>query len=156
MHPLLARQLKRLGLDGGHPAPSPEVWGELLERISRSYQEADQGHALLERSLALSSEEMRNLYAQLKQSSETQLAQERNKLQAVLHALGDGLCVVDALWKIQMMNHQAEQLFGETAQVLVGRPVYRMISGARGVSRGVFDHRCHAAYTCFGRALSYG
>ncbi len=128
MHPLLARQLKRLGLDGGHPAPSPEVWGELLERISRSYQEADQGHALLERSLALSSEEMRNLYAQLKQSSETQLAQERNKLQAVLHALGDGLCVVDALWKIQMMNHQAEQLFGETAQVLVGRPVYRMIS----------------------------
>ncbi len=128
MHPLLARQLKRLGLDGEHPAPSPEVWGELLERISRSYLEADQGHALLERSLALSSEEMRNLYAQLKQSSETQLAQERNKLQAVLHALGDGLCVVDAAWKIQMMNHHAEQLFGESAQALLGRPVYRMIS----------------------------
>lgn len=128
MHPLLTRQLKRLGLDGEHPAPSPAVWGELLERISRSYLEADQGHALLERSLALSSEEMRNLYAQLKQSSETQLAQERNKLQAVLHALGDGLCVVDAAWKIQMMNHQAEQLFGEPAHVLVGRPVYRMIS----------------------------
>ncbi|MGE0471818.1 MAG: ATP-binding protein [Nitrospira sp.] len=128
MHPLLARQLKRLGLVEKHPAPSPEIWGELLERISRSYQEADQGHSLLERSLALSSEEMRNLYAQLKQSSETQLAQERNKLQAVLHALGDGLCVVDAFWKIQMMNHQAEQLFGEADQALVGRPVYRMIS----------------------------
>ncbi|MDH4082149.1 MAG: ATP-binding protein [Nitrospira sp.] len=128
MHPLLARQLKRLGLDGEHPVPSPAVWGELLERISRSYLEADQGHALLERSLALSSEEMRNLYAQLKQSSETQLAQERNKLQAVLHALGDGLCVVDAAWKIQMMNQQAELLFGESAQALLGRPVYRMIS----------------------------
>ncbi|NJN69624.1 MAG: PAS domain S-box protein [Nitrospira sp.] len=128
MHSLLARQLKRLSLDGEYPPPSPEVWGELLERISRSYQEADQGHALLERSLAFSSEEMRNLYAQLKQSSETQLAQERNKLQAVLHALGDGLCVVDAEWKIQMMNHQAEQLFGEPAQALVGRPAYRMIS----------------------------
>ncbi len=128
MHSLLARQLKRLGLDQGHSPPTSKAWGELLERISQSYLEADQGHALLERSLALSSDEMQNLYAQLKHSSETQLARERNKLQAVLHALGDGLCVVDAAWKIQMMNHQAEQLFGEPAQVLVGRPVYRMIS----------------------------
>ncbi|MDH5740349.1 MAG: ATP-binding protein [Nitrospira sp.] len=128
MHPLLARQLKRLDLDGESPPASSEVWGELLERVSRSYLEADQGHALLERSLALSSEEMRNLYAQLKQSSETQLAQERNKLQAVLHALGDGLCVVDAAWKIQMMNHQAEQLFGESSLTLLDRPAYRMIS----------------------------
>jgi PAS domain S-box-containing protein len=128
MHPLLARQLKRLGLDEGHPPSLPEVWGELLEKISRSYVEADQGHALLERSLALSSEEMQNLYAQLKQTSETQLAQERNKLQAVLHALGDGLCVVDSAWKIQMINYQAELLLGEAAHALVDRPVYRMIS----------------------------
>lgn len=90
--------------------------------------EADQGHALLERSLALSSKEMQDLYAQLKQTSETQLAQERNKLQAVLHALGDGLCVVDAAWKIQMMNPHAEQLLGEAAHALGDRPVYRMIS----------------------------
>ena len=128
MHPLLARQLKRVGLDQEHPPPTSEVWGEILERISQSYLEADQGHALLERSLALSSEEMQNLYAQLKQTSETQLAQERNKLQAVLQALGDGLCVVDSAWKIQMVNHQAELLFGKAAQTLVDCPVYRMIS----------------------------
>lgn len=128
MHPLLARQLKRLGLDEQHPPPSLEAWSELLERIDRSYLEADQGHALLERSLALSSKEMQDLYAQLKQSSDTQLAQERNKLQAVLQALGKGLCVVDSAWKIQMVNQQAEQLFGRTAQDLVGRPVYRMIA----------------------------
>jgi PAS domain S-box-containing protein len=128
MHALLVRQLKRLGLDEVNVPSSAEVWGELLAKISRSYVEADQGHALLERSLALSSEEMQNLYAQLKQTSETQLAHERNKFQAVLHALGDGLCVVDAGWKIQMVNPQAERLFGEPAQTLVGRPVYRMIS----------------------------
>ena len=128
MHPLLTRQLKRLGLDPQHSPATAEVWGQILERISQSYVEADQGHALLERSLALSSEEMQNLYAQLKQTSETQLAHERNKLQAVLHALGDGLCVVDAQWKIQMVNHHAEQLLGETAQALVDRPAYRMIS----------------------------
>lgn len=127
MHPLLARQLKRLGLDEGHP-PSPMVWEELLKRIDRSYLEADQGHALLERSLALSSAEMQELYAQLKQNSETQLEQERNTLRTVLQSLGDGLCVVDAEWKIQMVNPHAELLFGETSHTLMGRSVYRMIS----------------------------
>ncbi len=127
MHPLLARQLKRLGLDEAHP-PSPVVWDELLKKIDQSYVEADQGHALLERSLALSSTEMQELYAQLKQTSDTQLAQERKKLQTVLHSLGDGLCVVGAEWKIQMVNHQAEVLLGEPADVLLDRPVYRMIS----------------------------
>lgn len=128
MHPLLIRQLKRVGLDQEHPPQTAEAWGDILERISQSYLESDQGHALLERSLALSSEEMRNLYAQLKQTSETQLGQERNKLQAVLHAMGDGLCVVDSSWKIQMVNQQAELLFGKAAEALVGCPVYRMIS----------------------------
>jgi PAS domain S-box-containing protein len=130
MHPLLARQLKRLSLDEQHPPPSGEAWSELLERIDRSYLEADQGHALLERSLALSSKEMQDLYGQLKQTSDTQLAQERNKLQAVLQALGKGLCVVDSAWNIQMVNQQAEQLFGRTAQDLVGHPVYRIIAPA--------------------------
>lgn len=128
MHPLLARQLRRLGLDEQHPPPSLEAWSELLERIDRSYLEADQSHALLERSLALSSKEMQDLYVQLKQSSDTQLAQERNKLQAVVHSLGDGLCVVDSDWKIRMINQQAEKLLSGTAQALCGRPVYQMIS----------------------------
>ncbi|MBH0201742.1 MAG: PAS domain S-box protein [Nitrospira sp.] len=126
----MARQLKWLGLAEGHVPSSPEVWGELLERINQSYVEADQGHALLERSLALSSKEMQELYAQLKRTSDTQLTQERNKLQAVLQALGKGLCVVDSAWKIQMVNQQAEQLFGRALQDLVGCPVYRMIAPA--------------------------
>ncbi|MDH5193903.1 MAG: ATP-binding protein [Nitrospira sp.] len=128
MHPLLARQLKRLGLDSRQLPSTLEAWDEMLQRVSQSYVEAEQGHALLERSLALSSTEMQDLYAQLKQTSDTQLARERNKLQTVLHSLGDGLCVVDAEWKIQMVNHAAEVLFEEAAQRLVGRPVYRLIA----------------------------
>ena len=128
MHPLLARQLKRLGLDGEHPPSTPSVWGDLLARIGQSYVEADQGHALLERSLALSSGEMQDLYRQLQRTSETRLAQERNKLQTVLYSLGDGLFVVDAEWNILLANHQAEVLFGGTAQALAGRPVYQIIS----------------------------
>ena len=128
MHPLLARQLKRLGLEEGTPPASAEEWTEFLRQVGQSYVEADQGHALLERSLALSSKEMQELYAQLKQTSDSELAQERNKLKTVLQSLGDGLCVVDAEWKIQMTNHQAEQLVGMDAQTLLGRPVYHLIA----------------------------
>lgn len=128
MHPLLTRQLKRLGLEKETLPPSVAEWDELLERVSQSYLEADQGHALLERSLALSSKEMQELYAQLKQTSDTQLAQERNKLQTVLHSLGDGLCVVDSAWKIQMTNHHADQLLGRREAELIGTSVYHLIS----------------------------
>lgn len=128
MHPLLARQLKRLGLGQEHSPPSSEVWCDLLGKIDQSYVEADQGHALLERSLALSSKEMQELYAQLKRTSDTQLAQERNKLQTVLHSLGDGLCVVDSAWKIRMTNHRADQLLGRREADLMGVSVYHLIS----------------------------
>jgi len=128
MHPLLARQLKRLGLEEGTRLPSVEEWGEFLKRVGQSYVEADQGHALLERSLALSSKEMQELYGQLKLTSEGELAQERNKLKTVLQSLGDGLCVVDAEWKIQMTNQQAEQLVGMDTEALLGRPAYHLIA----------------------------
>ncbi|MBH0199661.1 MAG: PAS domain S-box protein [Nitrospira sp.] len=128
MHPLLARQLKRLGLNSEQPPAVASLWTDLLKRVDQSYVEADQGHALLERSLALSSAEMQDLYGQLKRTSDAQLAQERNKLQAVIQALGKGLCVVDPQWKIQMVNHQAELMFGKEAHALVGHPVYQIIS----------------------------
>ncbi|MGC4098088.1 MAG: hypothetical protein QM706_13315 [Nitrospira sp.] len=70
------------------------MWSDLLKEVDRSYVDADQRHALLEQSLALLAG-MQDLYTQLKQTSDTQLAQERNTLQAVLSSLGDGLCVVD-------------------------------------------------------------
>lgn len=42
MHPLLIRQLKRLGLERAAAPASLEAWQHLLERVSRSYTEADQ------------------------------------------------------------------------------------------------------------------
>ena len=65
LHSVLLRQLKRLGLDAGTP-PQGEAWTKLLERMSRFYQDADQDRYTLERSLAQSSKEMRELYDELK------------------------------------------------------------------------------------------
>jgi len=80
LHPVLARQLKRLGL-GGDRVPEPAVWDEFLLRVDRAYRDADQDRYTLERSLALSSQEMGQLYQELKASSESALGVERVKLQ---------------------------------------------------------------------------
>ena len=125
MHPLLQRQLKRLGLDIERCPTDVEVWRTALERIGQSYTEGDQGRTLLERSLEVSSQEMQGLYEELRCSSETELAKERNKLEAVLHSLGDGLCVVDEQWRILIMNPQAEILFDAPLAQLKGQPIYQ-------------------------------
>ena len=79
LHSVLARQLKRLGLAEDR-APEPGAWAELLRRVDRAYRDGDQERYTLERSLALSSEEMGRLYEELKASSESALSAERDKL----------------------------------------------------------------------------
>ncbi|MBS0170502.1 MAG: PAS domain S-box protein [Nitrospira sp.] len=128
MHPLLTRQLKRLGLDDASPPASPETWQHLLERVSRSYLESDQGRELLERSIALSAAEMQELNEQLRRTSESQLTVERDKLQTVLRSMGDGLCVVDNNWAIVLLNPEAERLWGLSEAEVVGRRLQDMIS----------------------------
>lgn len=67
LHPLLLRQLRRLGIDpqAGEVAGAP--WQELLRRVSRAYEEHDQDRYLLERSQELASQETAALYAALRQ-----------------------------------------------------------------------------------------
>jgi PAS domain S-box-containing protein len=64
MHPLLERQLRRIGLSADTP-PDCAAWQRLLERVENSYRQADQARDLVERSMVLSSREMRELYEQL-------------------------------------------------------------------------------------------
>ena len=64
LHPLLTRQLRRLGLDET-AAPAAGLWRALLERVSCAYREFDQDRYLLERSQELASGEMADLYAAL-------------------------------------------------------------------------------------------
>lgn len=69
LHSLLLRILKRCGLPADPAAadpPDPEQWREFLEQVSRVLVEADQHRELMERSLALSSEEMRANAEQLR------------------------------------------------------------------------------------------
>jgi diguanylate cyclase (GGDEF)-like protein len=64
LHPILQRQLQKLGLSMD-AAPDKEAWTRLIERVDRYYQDMDQDRYTVERSLEISSEEMRILTSQL-------------------------------------------------------------------------------------------
>jgi signal transduction histidine kinase len=121
------RQLKRLGLDEGRP-PALELWQAFLRVVGRSYAEAEQDRYTSERSLMISSREMRELYDALKQSSESQLAIERDKLsrsvaihEAVLEVSTDGVLVVDQDRRVLGYNRRFAELWQLSPAVLATR-----------------------------------
>ncbi|MEZ5307915.1 MAG: EAL domain-containing protein [Pyrinomonadaceae bacterium] len=67
IHSVLNRQLKKTGLTS-EEAPVLPRWREFLDRVNRSYVESDQERYLLERSLMISSEEMKDVYEKLRES----------------------------------------------------------------------------------------
>lgn len=64
LHPVLQRQLTKLGLHV-NAAPAAKAWARFLERMDRFFRDNDQDLYLVERSLEVSSEEMRELTRQL-------------------------------------------------------------------------------------------
>lgn len=60
VHPLLARQLRRVGL-ALPGTPTPEQWTELVSRVSSAYEDGDRQRYIFERSLNIATREMDEL-----------------------------------------------------------------------------------------------
>lgn len=86
-HRLLDRQLRKLGLSAEAPPSSPEAWSALLERISTTYAESDEDRYLLERSLSISSREMREMSQAMLSELEKRVAERTEDLEAALREL---------------------------------------------------------------------
>ena len=123
MNPLLARQLRRLGLSEAATPTDPAVWSNLLERIGQSYEDAEQNRYLLERSLQISSQEMREVYEELKHRSEERELEQETQLQAVVDSLSDGLCTLDLDGRVVFANPSASKLLGHTPDDLEGAEI---------------------------------
>ena len=82
LHSLLRRQLKRLGIDPAVPPDAPG-WSELLQRVSRAYEEHDQESYLLERSQDLASQEMASLYATVRADRDQLDSRVRERTEAL-------------------------------------------------------------------------
>jgi diguanylate cyclase (GGDEF)-like protein len=67
---ILARQLRRLDITA-EDSPSPAAWRKLLDTVSTTYNEADDERYTLERSIEVSSDEMRGLHEVLSQQATT-------------------------------------------------------------------------------------
>lgn len=118
LHALLIRQLRRLQL-GPEVAPSPTQWTSLLERISRTYGEADQDRYTLERSIELSGTEMRDLYVALAREHDA-LLEKRQRIQASFDHSAIGQAVVDDSGKLTEVNQAFASMLGCSMYELIG------------------------------------
>jgi signal transduction histidine kinase/DNA-binding response OmpR family regulator len=102
IHPVLARQLRKAGItDRGLPVDSAR-FADLVRRVSSAYTSADFDRYLLERSIDLSSFEMKDLNEQLKK--------DRNQLDALLAAIGDAVCSLTAEGLLTWANPAAKKM----------------------------------------------
>jgi len=115
MHPLLRRQLKKLGLTPEAP-PAPDAWRAFCDRVDQAYREADQDRYLLERSLRISSDEMRELYERLKSSTQA-------RVRAIARAVPDMLFFQDEEGVfLEVITAHPEQLYAPAEAVIGKRP----------------------------------
>ncbi len=114
-HRLLQRQLKKLKLDR-ESAPDAQEWHAFLDSIQRTYDEADDDRYLLERSLAISSQEMQDLYENLKQASE-------QRYRVIFEGVQDAIFVETASGEILDCNSRACEMFGYNRDELLSKNV---------------------------------
>lgn len=94
-HSLLARQIRRhLGGEEG----IPESCLPFVKAVDEAYRQSDHDRAMLERSMDLSSQELLQANAALRQSL--------SMLQATLDSTADGILVVDLQGRIQAFNRK--------------------------------------------------
>jgi diguanylate cyclase (GGDEF)-like protein len=113
LHPLLQRQLRRLGLAVGLQPPDAATWGELLRRVGRTYLESEQDRYLLERSQALASTEMGQLHAELRAS--------QARLASLLSLSSDWVWEQDAQGRFTWVSAHEGDDRADLAAALIGR-----------------------------------
>ena len=133
MDKLIQRQLRRTKLATDALPTDLAAWQAFLESVSRSYSQQQQDRYLLERSLEVSSREMQALYDDLRRASASEVAAERDKLEAIINGFRDGFCSLDLNARLVSMNPAAERLLGERSGLLgtkiLGRFVFSGIAG---------------------------
>lgn len=132
LHPLLQRQLGRVDLDPAQlPADGPMA--ALLQRVSRAYQEQDQGRYLMERSQAIATREMAELNAELQAS--------QARLRNLVTLSSDWICEMDAQMRFTYLSTEVEHSHIRAADFLGRRPDLRALPPVAGHDPAVVEAR---------------
>jgi len=107
MHSQIIRQLQRLDLQFDTP-PDARTWNLFLRQVEQAFQEFEQERLLLGRS-STESERLSRYNEDLTR----QIAEERDKFQAMFASISDGLCAFDRNARLTNSNEAAQRFFGE-------------------------------------------
>lgn len=142
MHSSLERQLKKLAITS-RDSTTDDSWQALLETVSNSYAQSDRDRYTLERSLQISSDEMRDLYDTLKKATATELSIERDKLNAIINSMGIGLMMIGNDGNVTMLNNTARLLLGDQSDTYIGKELFDIMVPAWNASihppEGIFN-----------------
>lgn len=120
---LLDRSLRRLGLTQDTP-PDCAAWRAFLDLVAALLADHEQERYLLERSLEHSSQEMLELYENVRASAELltqehdQLRSAHSVLNATLESTADGILVVGTDGKITHLNRRFAQMWRIPREIL--------------------------------------
>lgn len=128
LHSTLRRQLRRLRLSEDTPPCDPDVWQDFLSRVTATYADADQAQYLHDRAIAVSSRELASLAEEVSRRSATELALERDRLQAVFDSVSTGLVVLDRDVHIVDLNRSGADLLLEGAPGHLGEPLWQVLT----------------------------
>jgi PAS domain S-box-containing protein len=120
IHHLLQQQLARLGLDTTPPTTA-EQWADFLTAVDTAYHNADNAQDQWKEAYDLLRDEMEGSVESLRRSSAHIITRERDKLQAIIRALGDGLCALNENGCLLFMNPEGERLLGWSEVELRGQ-----------------------------------
>jgi uncharacterized protein (DUF3084 family) len=127
IHPLLERQLKKVGLEADSLPADLASWTALLEHISRAYTQSEQDRYLLKRSLSLASEEMQQEIGERKQAEEalrqahSDLERQNRQLERIhellrsavermMNLVGRGAATIELVSDLRMVQAEFERL----------------------------------------------
>jgi diguanylate cyclase (GGDEF)-like protein/PAS domain S-box-containing protein len=138
IHPLLRRQLKRIGVAPEAVGVQDAAWAELLQRVSRAYDDHDQERYLLERSQSLVSQEMSELNTALR--AERDLLDERVRERTAALRVSEGRLASLLSLSADWIWEQDEQLrftyMSEGVEERTGLPAASFIGQRRGAWNG--------------------
>jgi len=117
---LLEQQLKKLRLESTQ-VPDIETWKKFLREIERTYSDAENEHALLERSKTNSSKAMQELYDDLKQTSEKQY-------RLIFEGVQDAILVLASDGMILDCNSRSYEMFGWDKEAVQGKNLTTLVS----------------------------
>jgi PAS domain S-box-containing protein len=119
MHPVLMRQLRKLGVSPGE-LPTRTQWDALLGRVSQSYADGDDDRYTLERSIELSSNEMQSLYEDLR-AQHARVTASEERLRAVFEHTALGKAELDEQGRCVDANEALAALLRVGRQELCGQ-----------------------------------